>query len=56
MLLDPEGTYTADTIQSITPDGCVEFIFNFGSPYLLLTTTPPGGIPPHEAGRSDVPR
>ena len=36
-----EDTYAADTIQSITPDGCVELIFNFGSPYLLLTTTPP---------------
>jgi AraC-like DNA-binding protein len=35
-----EGTYSSDTVQSITPDGCVELIFNFGSPYLLLTTTP----------------
>jgi AraC-like DNA-binding protein len=40
-----EGTYTPDTIQSITPDGCVELIFNFGSPYLLLTTTPPRSLP-----------
>ncbi len=40
-----EGTYSADTIQSITPDGCVELIFNFGSPYLLLTTTPPAALP-----------
>jgi AraC-like DNA-binding protein len=40
-----ERTYSADTIQSITPDGCVELIFNFGSPYLLLTTTPPCVLP-----------
>jgi len=40
-----EDTYAADTIQSITPDGCVELIFNFGSPYLLLTTTPPRVLP-----------
>jgi AraC-like DNA-binding protein len=40
-----EGTYSADTIQSITPDGCIELIFNFGSPYLLLTTTPPAVLP-----------
>jgi AraC-like DNA-binding protein len=40
-----EGTYSADNIQHITPDGCVELIFNFGSPYLLLTTTPPCTLP-----------
>jgi AraC-like DNA-binding protein len=40
-----EGTYAADSVQSITPDGCVELIFNFGSPYLLLTTTPPCVLP-----------
>jgi hypothetical protein len=40
-----EGTYSPDQIQSITPDGCVELIFNFGSPYLLLTTSPPRTLP-----------
>jgi AraC-like DNA-binding protein len=32
-------------VQAITPDGCVELIFNFGSPYLLRTTTPPSALP-----------
>jgi AraC-like DNA-binding protein len=40
-----EGTYSADKDQAITPDGCVELIFNFGSPYVLLTTTPPCVLP-----------
>jgi AraC-like DNA-binding protein len=40
-----EGTYSADAVQDITPDGCVELIFNFGSPYLLRTTTPPRALP-----------
>jgi AraC-like DNA-binding protein len=40
-----EGTYAAENVQAITPDGCVELIFNFGSPYLLLTTTPPRALP-----------
>jgi AraC-like DNA-binding protein len=40
-----EATYAPETIQPITPDGCVELIFNFGSPYLLLTTTPPRALP-----------
>jgi AraC-like DNA-binding protein len=40
-----EATYAPGTIQTITPDGCVELIFNFGSPYLLLTTTPPCALP-----------
>jgi AraC-like DNA-binding protein len=40
-----EGTYSADTIQSITPDGCVELIFNFGRPYLLRSVTPPRTLP-----------
>jgi AraC-like DNA-binding protein len=40
-----EGAYSAENIQDITPDGCVELIFNFGSPYLLLTTTPPCALP-----------
>ncbi len=40
-----EGTYSVGTVQSITPDGCVELIFNFGSPYLLLTTTPARMLP-----------
>jgi AraC-like DNA-binding protein len=40
-----EGRYSADTTQEITPDGAVELIFNFGSPYLLLTTTPPTQLP-----------
>jgi AraC-like DNA-binding protein len=41
-----EATYSADSVQAITPDGCVELIFNFGSPYLMLTTTPPRALPP----------
>jgi AraC-like DNA-binding protein len=40
-----EATYSTDEVQTITPDGCVELIFNFGSPYLLLTTTPPCALP-----------
>jgi AraC-like DNA-binding protein len=40
-----EGGYSAETSQDITPDGCVELIFNFGSPYLLRTTTPPSPLP-----------
>jgi AraC-like DNA-binding protein len=40
-----EGTYSSQSTQDITPDGCVELIFNFGSPYLLLTTTPPAVLP-----------
>jgi AraC-like DNA-binding protein len=40
-----EGTYSPDTTQSITPDGCVELIFNFGSPYRVLTATPPRELP-----------
>jgi AraC-like DNA-binding protein len=40
-----EATYSADTVLSITPDGCVELIFNFGSPYVLLTFTPPRTLP-----------
>ena len=41
-----EATYSADEIQEITPDGCVELIFNFGSPYQLWSTTPPAVLPP----------
>jgi AraC-like DNA-binding protein len=40
-----EGTYAAQDVQDITPDGCVELIFNFGNPYLLLTTTTPCTLP-----------
>lgn len=40
-----EGEYSADRIQQITPDGCVELIFNFGSPYRLLTESPPRVLP-----------
>jgi len=40
-----EGRFSAETTQDITPDGAVELIFNFGSPYLLLTTTPPTRLP-----------
>jgi len=36
-----EGSYPTESKQEITPDGCVELIFSFGSPYLLLTTNPP---------------
>jgi AraC-like DNA-binding protein len=41
-----EGTYPSEERQDITPDGCVELIFNFGDPYRLLTTTPPTPLPP----------
>jgi AraC-like DNA-binding protein len=41
-----EGTYTPDKIQPITPDGCIELIFNFGSPYRLVSRTPPQQLPP----------
>jgi AraC-like DNA-binding protein len=41
-----EGTYPSESKQDITPDGCVELIFNFGSPYRLLTTDPPAALPP----------
>src|SRR5262245_20963113 len=41
-----EATYASESKQDITPDGCVELIFNFGSPYVLLTTTPPTPLPP----------
>lgn len=41
-----EGTYAPDQIQPITPDGCIELIFNFGSPYRLLSRTPPQQLPP----------
>jgi AraC-like DNA-binding protein len=41
-----EGTYAPDKIQPITPDGCIELIFNFGSPYQLLSRTPPQQLPP----------
>src|SRR4030095_15159436 len=34
-----------ETPQDIAPDGCVELIFNFGSPYLLRTTDPPTALP-----------
>jgi AraC-like DNA-binding protein len=40
-----EGTYPTESHQDITPDGCVEMIFNFGSPYLLRTTNPPTVLP-----------
>jgi len=35
-----EATYPSATSQDITPDGCVELIFNFGSPYQLRGATP----------------
>ena len=40
-----ETSYPSEHKHDITPDGCVELIFNFGSPYLLLTTTPPTPLP-----------
>jgi AraC-like DNA-binding protein len=40
-----EASYPSECKQDITPDGCVELIFNFGSPYVLLTTTPPTTLP-----------
>jgi hypothetical protein len=41
-----EGSYSPEQIQPITPDGCIELIFNFGSPYLLVSRTPPESLPP----------
>ncbi len=32
-----EGDEGTETEEDITPDGCVELIFNFGSPYVLRT-------------------
>jgi len=40
-----EGSSHSDAEQDIEPDGCVELIFNFGSPYLLRTTSPPTPLP-----------
>src|SRR5215831_20887572 len=40
-----EASYPSECKQDITPDGCVELIFSFGSPYLLLTRTPPAPLP-----------
>jgi AraC-like DNA-binding protein len=40
-----EASFPCDIERDITPDGCVELIFNFGSPYLLLTTNPPTELP-----------
>jgi len=40
-----EASYPSETRQDITPDGCVELIFNFGTPYVLLSTTPPTRLP-----------
>ena len=34
-----EADHPSETIQEVVPDGCVELIFNFGSPYELLTPT-----------------
>jgi len=45
MLLDNEATYPAENLFEITPDGTIELIFNFGSPYFLLTTAPPTQLP-----------
>src|SRR5215831_6140792 len=41
-----EASYPSEYEQDITPDGCVELIFNFGHPYSLLSTTPPTPLPP----------
>lgn len=40
-----EGSYAVEQVQDITPDGCVELLFNFGSPYQLWTATPPCVLP-----------
>src|SRR5262249_36941076 len=40
-----EATQRSDTEQEIAPDGCVELIFNFGSPYLLRTADGPSPLP-----------
>jgi AraC-like DNA-binding protein len=41
-----EATHPTAEKQDITPDGCVELIFNFGDPYLMLMTSPPTPLPP----------
>jgi AraC-like DNA-binding protein len=40
-----EATYPSETTQHIPPDGCVELIFNFGNPYVLLTAGSPITLP-----------
>src|SRR5262245_39300869 len=40
-----ESDNPSEIEQDIVPDGCVELIFNFGSPYLLRTTNPPRALP-----------
>lgn len=40
-----EATHAAETQQEITPDGCVELIFNFGDPYFLRTAPRPSALP-----------
>src|SRR5258705_10971284 len=40
-----EQEYPEGSIQDVTPDGCVELIFNFGSPYSPLTSEPAPALP-----------
>jgi AraC-like DNA-binding protein len=40
-----EAAYPTETQQDIAPDGCVELIFNFGTPYRLRTKDKPYPLP-----------
>src|SRR5262245_2263445 len=40
-----EKDYPEGSIEEVTPDGCVELIFNFGSPYVPMTEPPSAALP-----------
>ena len=40
-----EADHPSESIQEVVPDGCVELIFNFGSPYVLMTATGSYSLP-----------
>jgi AraC-like DNA-binding protein len=40
-----EMSYEPGSIQDVMPDGCVELIFNFGSPYIPLADVPRPPLP-----------
>ena len=40
-----ETTYPVGGTQDVTPDGCVELAFNFGSPYVPLSAAPASPLP-----------
>lgn len=41
-----ENDYPDGSIQEVSPDGCVELIFNFGSPYVPLNRRKATALPP----------